>query len=237
MCTTASRATSATRHVRRMRRDALVAGAEDGVPAVEAVQGRAAAAGIALVARRRRVAEVAAPHPLAQVAAHRGHVPQLRRGAQQQRLGDDREPLRRRRAPGRRRSSWPARRCEDRRPAGPRRRFSGRSLMSTSSPGRSTFWRTRSTSVVPPARNAPSACSRTSRDRAVDVGCPRVAERPHRHSPPAASRTSRIAARMFGIGGAAADVAAHPLARSRASSPAWPSSSSATADMIWPGVQ
>ena len=35
-------------------------------------------------------------------------------------------------------------------------RFSGRSLMSTSSVGRSTFWRTRSTSVVPPARNAPS---------------------------------------------------------------------------------
>jgi hypothetical protein len=37
----------------------------------------------------------------------------------------------------------------------------GRSLMSTTSPGRSTFWPTRSTSVVPPARNALSRCSRT----------------------------------------------------------------------------
>ena len=79
--------------IRGMSGDALVAGAEDGVPAVEAIQGRAAAAGIALIARRRRIAEIAAPHPLAQVAAHRGHVPQLRRGSQQQRLRDDREPL------------------------------------------------------------------------------------------------------------------------------------------------
>jgi hypothetical protein len=71
--------------------DALVAGAQDRVPAGEAAQRREAAAGIALVARRRHIAEVAAPHPLAQGAAQRGHIPQLRRGSQQQRLRDDRE--------------------------------------------------------------------------------------------------------------------------------------------------
>src|SRR6266853_1423815 len=74
------------------------------------------------------------------------------------------------------------------------------------------------------------------RDRGTGVGSPYVAERPHHRSPPAASRTPRITARMFGY-------AAHrqilPLIHSAisASSPAWPSSSSFTADMIWPGVQ
>ena len=81
------------RDVRWMSGDARVAGAEDGMPAVEPVHGRAAGAWLALVAWRGRVAEVAAPDPLAQVAAHRGHVPQLRGRAEHQRLGDQREPL------------------------------------------------------------------------------------------------------------------------------------------------
>ena len=93
VCTTASSATRAT-----ATSDGWVAMHWSLVPRIacprlKPCQGRAAAAGVALVARRRRVAEVAAAHPLAQVAAHRGHVPQLRRGAEQQRLGDDREPL------------------------------------------------------------------------------------------------------------------------------------------------
>src|SRR6202007_3183533 len=72
-------------------------------------------------------------------------------------------------------------------------------------------------------------------DRRIGVGCPGVAEGPHYRSPPAASRTSRIAARMFGY---AAQRQMLPLIHSAISalSPAWPSSSSATADMIWPGV-
>src|SRR6185312_13879017 len=169
-----------------MRRDALIAGAEDGMPAVEPTQGRAAAAGIALIARRRRIAEVTAPHPLAQVAAHRGHVPQLSRRAQQQRRPEH-------------------------------------VLAHQVDLGRAT---SEKRAIIAPSDR---------RDRAVDVGCPCVTEWPHPHSPPAASRTSRIAARMFGY-------AAHrqmlPLINSAiCPSSGTPSSSSATADMIWPGVQ
>ena len=74
------------------------------------------------------------------------------------------------------------------------------------------------------------------RDRPTGVDGPYITEWPHHRSPPTASRTPRIAARIFGY-------AAHrqilPLIHSAisASSPAWPSSSSFTADMIWPGVQ
>src|SRR6185503_13304807 len=74
------------------------------------------------------------------------------------------------------------------------------------------------------------------RDRLVDAAGARVAERSHQRSPPDRSRTSRIAARIFGY---AAQRQILPLMHSAiwASSAAWPSSSSATADMIWPGVQ
>ena len=78
----------------RMRSDARLRAAEDGVHAVLAIDRRAAAAGIALVARReRQLAEVRAARALHQVAADRRHVAQLRRGAGEQRLRDDREAL------------------------------------------------------------------------------------------------------------------------------------------------
>ena len=56
-------------HIGRMRRDARLAGAEDRVHAVEPPNGRAAAAGLALIAGRRGVVKVVAPGALQQVAA------------------------------------------------------------------------------------------------------------------------------------------------------------------------
>ena len=72
-------------HVGRMRRDAGIARAEDRVHAVDAVDRRAAAAGLALVARRRGVIKIVAARPLQEIAAGRRHVAQLLRGA-----GEDR---------------------------------------------------------------------------------------------------------------------------------------------------
>ena len=69
----------------------LVAGAEHRMLAVDAVHRGAAGAGIALVAgATARVAEIAAAGPLQHVAAERRHVAQLRAGGELQRLGDDR---------------------------------------------------------------------------------------------------------------------------------------------------
>ncbi len=76
-----------------MGSDACVARAEHGVAAVDPLQRRAAAAGLTLVARRRDVAEVAAPGALQQVAADARHVAQLGRRAQLQRLRDHRVVL------------------------------------------------------------------------------------------------------------------------------------------------
>jgi hypothetical protein len=68
-----------------------VAAAEDGVPAVLAVDGGAAGPGRALVAGEGGVSKVPTPRALHQVAADAGHVPHLRRSAGQQRLGQGRE--------------------------------------------------------------------------------------------------------------------------------------------------
>ena len=80
-------------HVGRMRGDAGFARAEDGVHAVEPGDRGAAAAGLALVAGRRGVVEVIAAGALQQVAAGRGHVAQLRRGAGEDRAGQQRIAL------------------------------------------------------------------------------------------------------------------------------------------------
>ena len=58
-----------------------LAPAEDRIHAVEAVESAAAGARLALVAGGRRVVEIEATRPLQQVAAGRGHVAELRRGA------------------------------------------------------------------------------------------------------------------------------------------------------------
>ena len=121
------------------------------------------------------------------------------RGAQQQRLRDDAgtaaatagaaaTSLIRASAPIRRpppgRSSIPA---------------SGSALMSTSSRGRWTFCRIRSTSVVPPARKAARGSASTVAMAPVGVGGPRVGERPHGHvTARRVADGSRIAARMCG---------------------------------------
>ena len=68
-------------HIGRMGRNARFAGAEDRVHAVEPVAGGTAAAGLALIARRRRVVEIGATRALQKIAAGRGHVAQLLRGA------------------------------------------------------------------------------------------------------------------------------------------------------------
>jgi len=68
-------------HVRRMSGDAGRRCAEDGVNAVEAVQGVAASARGALVAARGLIVEVGAAGALQDVAAHRRHVADLPAGA------------------------------------------------------------------------------------------------------------------------------------------------------------
>ncbi len=73
-------------HVAGVAGDAVVAGAEDRQHPVLAVDRRTAGARDALVAGETSVAEVAAACTLQQVAAHRGHVADLRRGGGQQRL-------------------------------------------------------------------------------------------------------------------------------------------------------
>ena len=210
------------RDVRRMRGDACAAGAEDGVAPVHAIHrarsrcpdracctatprhGSSCTAPAGTGCRPSRPCSAAAPRrPAAAPARSPGTGP---------------APP----APGPHRSSAPALRSAGPPPGRSSTLASGRSLMSTSSPGRSTSWRIRSTSVVPPARNALSGCPATSAIAAPRIGRPRVAERPHYRSPPAASRTSRIAARMFGY---AAQRQILPLIHSAisASSPAWPS--------------
>lgn len=151
-----------------MRGDAVLAGAQDRVAPVDAVQRGAAAARHALVARGPGVAEVRAAHLLHQVAAHRRHVAQLGRRAEEQGLGKHREAV-----------------------------HDCRGLCDVANAGQR-----------PDAQTAPGA----------------------------RSRTSRMAARMLGQ---AAQRHRLPLIHSAisVSDSACPSSSSATADMIWPGVQ
>ena len=81
------------REVGGMGGDALLAGTQDRVAPVDALQRGAAAARLAFVARGVRVPEVTTADPLQEVAPHRGHVAQLRRGAQDKGLSDHREAL------------------------------------------------------------------------------------------------------------------------------------------------
>ena len=115
--------------------------------------------------------------------------------------------------------------------------------MSITRSGSSTPSFMRSTRVVPPARKrtlAPCwAVAETARggDGGRAIGGAGQIEGLHGQRPSdPARRTCWIAATMFGIGAAAAEIAAHELAHvviRRADG----SSSSATADMIWPEVQ
>ena len=113
-----------------------------------------------------------------------------------------------RRRRGRRRSCAPARRCAARRPGGRSTPVSGRSLMSTRWSLCAMPARMRSTSVVPPARNALPGSPRGERDRLLDRRGAAVAQRPH--APPS-SRTSPDRRADVRVRGAAADVAAHEL--------------------------
>ena len=101
--------------------------------------------------------------------------------------------------------------------------------------GAATPSRTRSTSVVPPARNALAGSALTAATASATSVGPRVAQRPHRLSP-------RV--RVADLADRRADVRDTPRSgrccrsctrRSPRRSSALPSSSSATADMIWPG--
>ena len=75
------------RHVARMRRDAGIAHADDGVLPAEAADRAAAAAGPPLVARLVGVVEIRAARPLQQVAGGGRLVAQLARSAGDQRAG------------------------------------------------------------------------------------------------------------------------------------------------------
>ena len=64
-------------HVGRVRGDAVIARAEDREHAIVASDRRTTAAGLAFIARHRRIAEVNAPRSLQQVAGRRRHVANL----------------------------------------------------------------------------------------------------------------------------------------------------------------
>src|ERR1700758_1915563 len=73
-----------------MRRNAMLAGAEDRVHAVDAADGGAAATGLALIARRARIVKIEAARPLQQVATGRRHIAQLLRGTSEYRAPNQR---------------------------------------------------------------------------------------------------------------------------------------------------
>src|ERR1700688_5208336 len=76
------------RHVGGVGSDAMIAGAEDCVNAVEAAEGCATRAGIALVAGFGDVVEVITTRSLQQVAAGGGLVPQLLARTREQRAAE-----------------------------------------------------------------------------------------------------------------------------------------------------
>ena len=152
---------------------------EDRVHAVDALDRRAAAAGLALVAGRRGVVEIVAARPLQQVAAGRCHVAQLLRGARQDRAGEQRIALLDQRMVGeigirheRADAQAAVRRLLDRRRAAAARCRSAAS-------GRSTSSFIRSIRLVPPAMNFARRIGGDLAHRVGDVACARVLEVDH----------------------------------------------------------
>src|SRR5205814_10036905 len=140
--------------VGRMRGDARVAGAENGVHARPAADRRAAAAGLALVAGGGEVPVVGAARSLQEVPSHGRDVAQLRRGACEDRLCEHRQALL---DPGMLGDPVFVAIASMRTP------FCWTSILRKSSLLTSTTWSgfstsifIRSTSEVPPARNAAS---------------------------------------------------------------------------------
>src|SRR5262245_47715060 len=76
-----------------MNRDALIAGAENGVNAIETVDRGAAGAWFAFVTRRGRVVEVVTTRSLQQIPAVGGHIAELRGCAGQDRSRKKRVPV------------------------------------------------------------------------------------------------------------------------------------------------
>ncbi len=80
-------------HIGWMRRDTGIAGAENRVHSIVAVDGGAAAARLAFVAGCRRVVKVVAARALQQVATRRRHIAQLLRSTSHDRAGENRIAL------------------------------------------------------------------------------------------------------------------------------------------------
>src|SRR5580704_7388192 len=180
-----------------MCRYALVARTEDGVPAVKAAQSRAATAGIPLVTRRCRVAEIAATHPLAQISAYGGHVSQLRGCAQQQRLRDHRETLHYGGHLGD--VAHPRQRADPQPAAWQVLDLVQRKVVDIDQQDRPQDILAHQVYLGRAAGQKRAVWTfPDQRDRTAWICCPHITQRSHRHSPPAASRTWRIAARILG---------------------------------------
>jgi hypothetical protein len=78
------------RHVGRVRSNAVLAGAEDRMPAVLAISCGASGSWFSLIAGAAGIAEVSAAGSLHQVPTNRGHVTKLHGGAREKRLRDHR---------------------------------------------------------------------------------------------------------------------------------------------------
>src|SRR5260221_5380909 len=76
-------------HIRGIRRDAMIARAQNSERTIMTSNSRASAAGLALVARHRGIAEVDTTCALQQVPTNRSHVADLSRSALQDRLRQD----------------------------------------------------------------------------------------------------------------------------------------------------
>ena len=186
-------------HVGGMRRNAMLARAQDRVHAVDAVDRGAAGARLALVARRGGVVEVQAARALQQIAAVGRHVAQLRRRAGEDRIGEQRIARLDLRVVGdvavghQRAEPQPA-------VLGLLDRVERQSVMSMRCDGRATFSFIRSMRLVPPAMNR----GRVRRDLAHgvgDVARARIGEIVHRRLRllrALPNITSSIAATMFG---------------------------------------
>ena len=230
VCTTASNAASAT-----ATSDGCVAMQCSLVPRIacprlKPVERGAAAPGVALVAGGDPVAQVRAARALEQVAAHRGHVAQLLGGAEVQRLGDRREALDHPRLAGdvahARERADAQTAVGERLDARERQVVDVDEVIVVGDAGADEVDLGR-----PAGQERAARVPGGERERLLHRRGAAVAQRLH-----GASRTCRIAARMLGY---AAQRHRLPLMNSAMSSSveALPSSSSLTADMIWPGVQ
>jgi len=195
------------RHIRRMRRDTVIAGTQDGVNAVKTGNRGAAGAGISLIAGFCDVIEIVTAGSLQQIAAGGGLVAQLGAGAGQQCAAQHAITLPHARVGG---EITVSNQCADTQAPSAVSSIlsSGNRLMSTRLEGVSTCSFMRSSRLVPPAMIL-------TRLDGSGGGLRGGAGALIGEAFMSAFRCLFYRSHDVRVGGAAADVAAHPLANFR----------------------